>query len=175
MQMQVRWSDVPVSRRVIHSAESQPAELVHGASHHIQIVSYAPYIYVCTMASKAATDPISISPLLQALASPDPSIRQHVSAVDIAAAFALIFENRISHTQMAAFLALLHSTGLDREPSVIASCAEKMRDAAVQVDKAAMSHVLADRGDELRQGRYHGGFVSSYYYYYYYNNYGVLW
>lgn len=112
------------------------------------------------MSTQPATDPLSISPLLQGLASPEPSRRQHVSTLDIAAAFALIFENRISHTQMAVFLALLHSTGLDREPEVIALCAEKMRDAAVQVDRDALNRVLEGR-EGLGEGRYHGGLVGS--------------
>ncbi|KAJ5762243.1 uncharacterized protein N7511_005625 [Penicillium nucicola] len=107
-------------------------------------------------------DPISISPLLQRLAYP-PTADLRVSAEkiaevgadEIAAAFALIFEDRLSHVQTAALLTLLHSTGKDRDPAVIAKCSQGMRDAACQVEKPAMKKIIKARGK--KEGNYQGG------------------
>ncbi|KAK2732393.1 anthranilate phosphoribosyltransferase [Myotisia sp. PD_48] len=109
------------------------------------------------MSGEAATnkpEPVSISPLLQRLAYPDASdIR--VSAGEIASAFALIFEDRISVIQTAALLTLLHSTGLDRNAEVIAQCANQMREAGTKTDKATLRKVLGERG--RKEGSYKGG------------------
>lgn len=110
------------------------------------------------MASPTPSQPetISIAPLLTRLAYPG-TAGQDVGACEIAGAFALIFENRLSVTQMAAFLTLLHSTGKDRDPDVIVLCAERMRDAAEQVDKEELKRVLSKRC--RKEGTYEGGFV----------------
>lgn len=101
-------------------------------------------------------EPVSISPLLQRLAYPTKGdIR--VSAEDIASAFALIFEDRLSQIQTAALLTLLHSTGKDREADVIAKCSHCMREAACQVEKTALKKVVKARGK--REGKYEGGLV----------------
>ncbi|KAJ6004439.1 hypothetical protein N7522_006084 [Penicillium canescens] len=107
-------------------------------------------------------DPISISPLLQRLAYPPTAGIQvsaekiaEVSADEIAAAFALIFEDRLSHVQTAALLTLLHSTGKDRDPAVIAKCSQGMRDAACRVDKGSMKKIIKARG--RKEGNYQGG------------------
>lgn len=98
---------------------------------------------------------VSISPLLKRLAYPATEVQ--VSATEIAAAFALIFEDGLSQIQTAALLTLLHSTGLDRDAEVIAKCSHRMREAAVQVDKAALKAAMKSRGK--KEGQYRGGLV----------------
>ncbi|KAI5289953.1 anthranilate phosphoribosyltransferase [Ascosphaera aggregata] len=98
---------------------------------------------------------VSIAPLLTRLASPGTG-GQDVVASEVAAAFALIFEDRLSAVQMAAFLTLLHSTGKDRDPDVIVQCAERMRDAARQIDREELTRVLKKRC--RKEGDYEGGF-----------------
>lgn len=108
------------------------------------------------MTTEVKPEPISISPLLQRLAYPETSQIQ-VSAGEIASAFALIFEDRLSMIQTAALLTLLHSTGLDKDSDVIAQCANRMREAAQQTEKAPLRKVLRERG--RREGTYRGGLV----------------
>lgn len=110
-----------------------------------------------TSPSESKPAPISIAPLLKRLAYPG-TAQSSVSALEIASAFALIFEDKLSVTQTAAFLTLLHSTEKDKEPEVIAKCSERMREAASQVDRAALSKALEGRE---REGNYNGGVVSS--------------
>lgn len=104
----------------------------------------------------AEADKVSISPLLKRLAYPS-AVEIDVSAQEIAAAFCLIFEDKISIIQSAALLTLLHSTGKDREADVIACCAERMREAASQVDKKALLAAVKKRGRP--EGAYKGGLV----------------
>lgn len=100
---------------------------------------------------------ISISPLLKRLAYPDtPNVE--VSAGEIASAFALIFEDRLSPIQTAALLTLLHSTGKDRDPLVLAQCANRMREAATQIEKAPLRKLIKEKN--IKEGSYHGGLVS---------------
>lgn len=99
---------------------------------------------------------VSISPLLQKLAYPTQELP--VDAADIASAFALIFEDRLSAIQTAALLTLLHSTGKDRDAEIIAKCSHRMREAALQVDKSRLKQVIKARGK--REGNYKGGLVS---------------
>ncbi|KAL1988238.1 hypothetical protein VTN96DRAFT_213 [Rasamsonia emersonii] len=99
-------------------------------------------------------EPVSITPLLQRLAYPATAGVQ-VSAEEIAAAFALIFEDRISVIQTAALLTLLHSTGKDRESDVIAKCSHRMREAASKVEKSSLKSVVRARGK--KEGLYRGG------------------
>ena len=115
--------------------------------------------------SPRRTEMVSIAPLLQRLAYPAADGIQlsaqkiaAVSAEEIASAFALIFEDGLSHIQAAALLTLLHSTGKDREADVIAKCSQCMRDAASQVPKGPLKKVLKDRA--LKEGNYAGGLVS---------------
>lgn len=100
---------------------------------------------------------VSISPLLQRLAYPATAEIQ-VSAEEIAAAFALIFEDRLSVIQTAALLTLLHSTGKDRDSSVIAQCSHRMREAAHSVEKSSLKAILKARA--RKEGNYNGGLVS---------------
>ena len=102
-------------------------------------------------------EPVSISPLLNRLAYPA-TAEIPVSAEDIASAFALIFDDRLSVIQTAALLTLLHSTGKDREADVIARCSERMREAASQTDKATLRRTLRARARQ--EGNYKGGVVS---------------
>ena len=100
---------------------------------------------------------VSISPLLQRLAYPD-TAEIRVSAEDIASAFALIFEDRLSDIQTAALLTLLHSTGKDKQVDVIAKCSHRMREAACQIEKEPLKKAVKSRGKH--EGNYHGGLVS---------------
>lgn len=102
-------------------------------------------------------EPVSISPLLKSLAYPAAGEIQ-VSAEEIASAFALIFEDRISVIQTAALLTLLHSTGKDRESDVIAKCSQRMREAASQIEKQSLKKAVKARG--RKEGNYRGGLVS---------------
>ena len=97
---------------------------------------------------------VSIAPLLKRLSSPAPQDNT-VKPDDIALAFSRTFENELNHTQLASLLTLLHSTGKDRHPDVIAKCAQAMRDAAVQVDKRKLRQVVRQRRKVL--GGYRGG------------------
>lgn len=106
-------------------------------------------------------EPVSISPLLKSLAYPAASEIQ-VSAEEIASAFALIFEDRISEIQTAALLTLLHSTGKDRESDVIAKCSQRMREAASPIEKQPLKKAVKTRG--RKEGNYRGGLVSNYLY-----------
>ncbi|KAL1964691.1 hypothetical protein VTN77DRAFT_6717 [Rasamsonia byssochlamydoides] len=99
-------------------------------------------------------EPVSITPLLQRLAYPATAEVQ-VTAEEIAAAFALIFEDRISVIQTAALLTLLHSTGKDRDSNVIARCSHRMREAASKIEKSSLKNVIRARG--RREGLYRGG------------------
>lgn len=112
--------------------------------------------------SPPAQETISIAPLLQRLAYPHPDGIQFsaekvaaVSAEEIASAFALIFENALSHIQAAALLTLLHSTGKDRQADVIAKCSQCMRDAAKQIPKGPLKQIIKSRG--IKEGNYRGG------------------
>ncbi|KAJ5183605.1 hypothetical protein N7492_001221 [Penicillium capsulatum] len=108
------------------------------------------------MASPKPAKPevVSISPLLQRLAYPERA-EIRVSAEDIASAFALIFEDRLSDIQTAALLTLLHSTGKDKQADVIAKCSHRMREAACQIEKAPLKKAVKARGN--REGNYAGG------------------
>ncbi|OAL36963.1 anthranilate phosphoribosyltransferase [Fonsecaea nubica] len=100
---------------------------------------------------------VSIAPLLKKLSAPSPQDNS-VKAEDIALAFSRTFENELNPTQLAALLTLLHSTGKDRHPDVIAKCAESMRDAAVQVDKQKLREVVRKRKrGRMGLGGYRGG------------------
>ena len=95
---------------------------------------------------------VSISPLLNRLFA-DSNPKKHVD--EIAAAFELIFENQLSVIQCSSLLTALHFSKRDREPLVIAKCAERMRDAASQVDRKALREIIRSRG--RKEGSYRGG------------------
>ncbi|KAL4861721.1 hypothetical protein BDV12DRAFT_59569 [Aspergillus spectabilis] len=96
---------------------------------------------------------VSISPLLKKLAYPASEVA--VEASEIASAFALIFEDRLSDIQTAALLTLLHSTQLDKDAEVIAMCSHRMREAARQTDRDALRKAIQSRGKN--EGNYRGG------------------
>jgi len=98
---------------------------------------------------------ISIAPLLKQFDSR--SSRAKPSADEIALALSHIFTNRLSPIHTASLLTFLHATGRDREGDVIAKCAERMREAAAQVDKKALKEVVRERG--RKEGSYRGGLV----------------
>lgn len=99
---------------------------------------------------------VSISPLLSQLANPTTTL-QSIPASEIAAAVSLIFTDSISAVQAGCLLYALHTTQLDRRPDVLAACAASMREAAAQVDVAALNYVVHQRSK--REGAYHGGLV----------------
>jgi anthranilate phosphoribosyltransferase len=108
-------------------------------------------IYLLVMTAEAASDQperVSITPLLKRLAYP--TANTDVSPEEIASAFSLIFENRLTITQLSAFLTLLHSTGKDKHPEVIAKCAS-------QVEKSSLRTVVRKKG--IKHGKYRGGLV----------------
>lgn len=107
-------------------------------------------------ASSQRDHSISIAPLLKRLAYPD-TTKIQVTASEVAGVFALIFEDRLSVVQTAALLTLLHSTGKDRDPDIIAQCASRMREAASQTEKEPLNKVLKERG--RKEGLYNGGLV----------------
>lgn len=94
----------------------------------------------------------SISPVLKMLTGPNHDV---VTADEIAAALALIFENKISAVQCSSLLTVLHTIERDRDPKTIAKCAESMRAAAAQVDRTALREVLRSR--RRAEGGYRGG------------------
>ena len=98
------------------------------------------------------TSHVSIAPLLKQLL--DPSIGPATSD-EIAAALALVFDDRLSHIQCASLLTLLHSTGRGWEPEVVAKCASQMRAAGVRVDRKLLREAVQKR--ELKEGTYMGG------------------
>jgi anthranilate phosphoribosyltransferase len=115
---------------------------------------------VCLLAMAGETpsnqpEHVSITPLLKRLAYPTPNNR--ASPEEIASAFALVFENRLTVTQLSAFLTLLHSTGRDKDPEVIAKCATRMREAASQIEESSLRAAI--RRKALKHGSYRGGLV----------------
>jgi len=113
---------------------------------------------MATKTSEEKPEPVSISPLLKRLAYPAAEGVKEVTAEEIAAAFALIFEDRLSVIQTAALLTLLHSTGKDKESDVIAKCSHRMREAASQIERSSLKKVIRARGK--KEGQYRGGLVS---------------
>lgn len=82
-----------------------------------------------------------------------------ISADDIAEAFSLIFQDRLSPAQGATFLTLLSLTSRDKDADVLAACADRMRKAAFRVDLSALKNIIQNRG--VAEGTYHGGLVHS--------------
>lgn len=109
------------------------------------------------MASDKPDLAISISPLLTRLAYPEAATYE-VSSGEIAAAFSLIFEDKLSLIQTAALLTLLHSTGKDRDADVLAKCATRMREAAEPIEPTALQALIKERA--RKEGSYEGGLVS---------------
>lgn len=97
---------------------------------------------------------VSISPLLNQLRGFGNGSVSKI-ADEIASALALVFDNRLSAVQCASLLTALSFLKLDREPLVIARCAERMRDAAAQVDRKALREIVRVRG--RKEGSYRGG------------------
>ena len=100
----------------------------------------------------ALLDPISISPLLQRLLDPS---KGAASPDEIAAALALIFDNRLSPEQCSSFLTLLAVTGRERDSEVVAKCAAQMRAAAVPIERQSLRQAVRKRGK--KEGSYRGG------------------
>ena len=96
-----------------------------------------------------------ITSLLKTLRNVPTSTR----ADDIAEAFSLIFQDRLSPVQAATFLTLLSLTSRDKDADVLAACADRMRKAASHVDLPALKNIIQTRG--VAEGTYHGGLVHS--------------
>lgn len=80
-----------------------------------------------------------------------------IHADEIAQAFSLIFEDRLSPAQAATFLALLSLTSRDKDADVLAACADRMRKAAFHVDLLALENIIKTR--RVTEGTYRGGLV----------------
>lgn len=93
---------------------------------------------------------ISISILLSELSSGG-----SVDADEIAAALSHIFDNSISTKECSDLLSFLSSSEKHHDPLVLAKCAKRMREAAVQIDLVALRKVIRVRG--RREGSYRGG------------------
>ena len=102
-----------------------------------------------------STQYTSIAPLLKSLQKK----QTPPSPDDIAEAFSLIFEDRLSPAQAATFLTLLSLTSRDKDAHVLAACADRMRKAAFRVDLPALKNVVQTR--RVSEGSYHGGLVHS--------------
>ena len=102
-----------------------------------------------------ATDLVSIAPLLEQLSGDHIALTKREYALEIAAALALIFENKLSPVQCSSLLTILHFSRKERDPLVLAKCAEHMRDAAFQVDRTALKRAVRLRGQP--KGGYRGG------------------
>lgn len=85
-----------------------------------------------------------------------------VEAQEIAEAIALIFTDQLSPVQTGALLTCLNFTGRDRHADVIALSAEKMRDAADQMDLDALQKFIEAKKETLSAGHYRGGLVSEF-------------
>ncbi|KAL9608827.1 MAG: hypothetical protein Q9167_006362 [Letrouitia subvulpina] len=106
-----------------------------------------------------ASQTVSIAPLLNALVESTTTsnvTKGRASGEEIAAAVSLIFENQLSAVQCASLLTVLHSTGRDREPLVLAKCGQRMREAAAQIDRQVFRNIVRTRG--RKEGSYRGGF-----------------
>lgn len=110
---------------------------------------------MASSSAPAQSKAISIAPLLKRLAYPSPNTQIQVGATDIASAFALSFDDRLDVVQTTALLTLLHSTGKDKDATVLAQCSQRMLEAANQVDRPALRKAI--RAKELKQGQYRGG------------------
>lgn len=99
-------------------------------------------------------EPTSITHLLEQLE--EPLVHGKASAEEIAASFALIFEeDRLTPENIRRFLELLHYSSRDKDADVIAACAARMRDAAHHVDLEPLKKTIQHGGRS--QGSYHGG------------------
>ena len=96
---------------------------------------------------------ISIAPLLNSLTGRN---NAPVNASEISAALTLVYDNGISSVQLSSLLTALRSSSKDRDPLVIAKCANSMRNAAVQVDRWKLKGIARSRGRQ--EGSYRGGF-----------------
>lgn len=85
------------------------------------------------------------------------AVHDNVTPDEISEAIAHFFTDRIDDVQTGALLMCLHFTGLDRDPTVLSQCAQKMLKAAAQVDAALLREVVRTRG--RKDGGYGGGFV----------------
>ena len=101
------------------------------------------------MATKGSRT-ISIAALLK-----DLNTGISVTPNEIAAALSLIFDNSLSQIHCSSLLLILSRTERDREPPVLTTCAQRMREAAAQIDREALRNVLRKRS--RREGSYCGG------------------
>ena len=104
-------------------------------------------------AERQSSQYISITSLLKSLQK----TRTPTSADDIADAFSLIFEDRLSPAQAATLLTLLSLTSRDKDADVLAACADRMRKAALHVDLPVLKNIVKARG--VTGGTYQGGLV----------------
>ena len=108
-----------------------------------------------TSAGQESSQYTPITSLLKGLQKTQTPIR----ADDIAEAFSLIFQDRLSPAQAATFLTLLSLTSRDKDADVLAACADRMRKAAFHVDLPALEDIIKTR--QVTEGTYRGGLVQS--------------
>ncbi|KAJ5634766.1 hypothetical protein N7528_002608 [Penicillium herquei] len=95
---------------------------------------------------------LSITPILERMIA---SGAAEVSAEEIGLVFNMILQGQVSDAQVVSFLTLLRSTNKDRDPDVVARCAEHMIDAASRVNIEALCNAL--EWQEQPIGNYQGG------------------
>ncbi|KAJ5717050.1 hypothetical protein N7488_002696 [Penicillium malachiteum] len=95
---------------------------------------------------------LSITPILERMIA---SGATNVSAEEIGIVFNMILQSQVSDAQVVSFLTLLRSTNKDRDPDVVARCAEHMIDAASRVNIEALCNAL--QWQERPIGNYQGG------------------
>lgn len=93
---------------------------------------------------------VSIAILLKELESTSP-----VSPDEIATALSRIYDNALSSVECEDLLSILSVSKREREPLVLAKCAQRMREAAAQIDRKALRKIVRKRG--RREGSYRGG------------------
>ena len=108
-----------------------------------------------TSAGQESTQYTPITSLLKSLQKTQTPIH----ADEIAQAFSLIFQDRLSPAQAATFLTLLSLTSRDKDADVLAACADRMRKVAFHVDLPALENVIKTR--RVTEGTYRGGLVQS--------------
>ncbi|PKX89391.1 nucleoside phosphorylase/phosphoribosyltransferase catalytic domain-containing protein [Aspergillus novofumigatus IBT 16806] len=106
------------------------------------------------MAQPSSSQYASIDPTLKKLAQ-SLNASDSSSAAEIANALALLLDGKLSETQAAALLSLLHHREKDKQIVVILECIRLLAAAQVKVDTAALNRVVSGRN--LARGKYQGG------------------
>jgi hypothetical protein len=109
------------------------------------------------MAQPSSSQYVSIDPTLNKLAKPLDASNSGLVA-EIANALSLLLDGKLSETQAAALLSLLHHREKDKDIVVILECIHLLAPTQAKVDTAALNRVISDRN--LACGQYQGGLAS---------------